>query len=110
MKPSLFFLSCCLLALITAACSSGNGWRQASRESAGIAPDPATTKEAVLHVYGADAWGGAAGLRSIPGLPTTFRSSACGCRFPRSAAAMPAGNRALKRSTWTTISLMACRD
>lgn len=57
MKPSLFFLSCCLLALITAACSSGNGWREASRESAGIAPDPATTKEAVLHVYGADAWG-----------------------------------------------------
>lgn len=57
MKPSLFFLSCCLLALITAACSSGNGWREASRESAGIAPDPTITKEAVLHVYGADAWG-----------------------------------------------------
>ena len=55
MKPSLFFLSCCLLALITAACSSGNGWREASRESAGIAPDPTITKEAVLHVYGADA-------------------------------------------------------
>jgi hypothetical protein len=32
-------------------------WRTASRESAGIAPDPSTTKEAVLHVYGADAWG-----------------------------------------------------
>lgn len=32
-------------------------WRTASRESAGIAPDPATTREAVLHVYGADAWG-----------------------------------------------------
>jgi len=31
-------------------------WRTASRESAGIAPDPSTTKEAVLHVYGADAW------------------------------------------------------
>ena len=32
-------------------------WRTASRESAGIAPDPDTTSEAVLHVYGADAWG-----------------------------------------------------
>ena len=32
-------------------------WRTASRESAGIAPDPSTTKEAILQVYGADAWG-----------------------------------------------------
>ena len=32
-------------------------WRTASRESAGIAPDPLTTKEAILQVYGADAWG-----------------------------------------------------
>lgn len=32
-------------------------WRTASRESAGIAPDPSTTREAVLHVYGANAWG-----------------------------------------------------
>jgi hypothetical protein len=32
-------------------------WRTASRESAKIAPDPSTTQEAVLHVYGADAWG-----------------------------------------------------
>jgi hypothetical protein len=32
-------------------------WRTASRESAGIAPDPSTTKEAVLYVYGADTWG-----------------------------------------------------
>ena len=32
-------------------------WRTASRESAKIAPDPSTTHEAVLHVYGADAWG-----------------------------------------------------
>lgn len=37
-------------------CSSGNDWRTASRESAGIAPDPIQTHEAVLHVYGADAW------------------------------------------------------
>ena len=38
-------------------CSSNDGWRTASREPAGIAPDPATTPEAVLQIYGADAWG-----------------------------------------------------
>ena len=37
-------------------CSSGKDYRTASRESAGIAPDPLTVTEAVLHVYGADAW------------------------------------------------------
>jgi len=36
-------------------------WRTASRESAGIAPDPAVTREAVLQIYGARAfsWRGA---------------------------------------------------
>jgi hypothetical protein len=37
-------------------CSPRQDWRTASRESAGLAPDPATTKEAVLQVYGAPAW------------------------------------------------------
>lgn len=46
-----------LVAVLLGACSSGQDWRTASRESAGIAPDPAETREAVLHVYGADAWG-----------------------------------------------------
>lgn len=32
-------------------------YRTASRESAGIAPDPLTNREAVLQVYGAPAWG-----------------------------------------------------
>ena len=47
-----------LISLLTA-CSSNQrtDWRTASRDSAGIAPDPLTTDEAVLHVYGADAWG-----------------------------------------------------
>ncbi len=45
-----------LIVLLQASCSSG-GWRTASRESAGIAPDPAQTRDAVVHVYGADAWG-----------------------------------------------------
>ncbi|WP_162483604.1 DUF3750 domain-containing protein [Geobacter sp. OR-1] len=43
--------------LIAAGCSSGRDWRSASRESAGIAPDPQVTKEAVLQVYGASTWG-----------------------------------------------------
>lgn len=43
----LLFLPCC----------AGKDWRTASREPAGIAPDPMVTKEAVLQVYGATAWG-----------------------------------------------------
>ncbi len=39
-----------------AACSSDN-WRTASRTSAGLAPDPLTTPEPVIQVYGADAYG-----------------------------------------------------
>jgi hypothetical protein len=40
-----------------AGCAADKDWRTASRESAGIAPDPLVTKEAVLQVYGAAAWG-----------------------------------------------------
>jgi len=43
-------------ALLLGGCAN-NDWRTASRASAGIAPDPATTEEAVLIVFGADAWG-----------------------------------------------------
>ncbi|WP_275098499.1 DUF3750 domain-containing protein [Sedimenticola hydrogenitrophicus] len=46
-----------LLGLVSAGCSSPRDWRTASREPAGIAPAPAVTPEAVLQVYGADAWG-----------------------------------------------------
>jgi hypothetical protein len=45
-----------LLALLLSNCSSGKDWRTASRESAGIAPDPSVAKEAIIHVYGAKAW------------------------------------------------------
>jgi len=38
-------------------CSNSSDWRTASRESAGIAPNPLTTQEAVVHAYGAKAWG-----------------------------------------------------
>ena len=40
-----------------ASCSNHGDWHAASRDSAGIAPDPQTTKEAVVHAYGARAWG-----------------------------------------------------
>jgi len=46
----------CFVAFVIAGCSSGRDWRTASREPAGIAPDPLLTNEAVVQVYGADAW------------------------------------------------------
>lgn len=46
-----------LIGMVLAGCTSGKDWRSASREPAGIAPDPSVTAEAVLQVYGADAWG-----------------------------------------------------
>lgn len=36
---------------------TADDWRSASREPAGIAPDPALTQEAVVQVYAASAWG-----------------------------------------------------
>ncbi|MCP8690098.1 DUF3750 domain-containing protein [Marinobacterium sedimentorum] len=45
-----------LCAVFLLGCSQGD-WRSASRASAGLAPDPATTPEAVLQVYGASAYG-----------------------------------------------------
>jgi hypothetical protein len=45
-----------LIGSILSGCFADNDWRTASRESAGIAPDPSATNEAVLHVYGAKAW------------------------------------------------------
>ena len=47
----------CLIGMFFLIGCTNNGWRNATRESAGIAPDPAITNEAVLHVYGANAWG-----------------------------------------------------
>ena len=46
--------------------SMAHDWRTASRESAGLAPDPAVTREAVVQVYAAQAfsWRGAFGVHS----------------------------------------------
>lgn len=48
-------LSLTTLALTISACSNSD-WRTASREPAGIAPDPQQEPEAVIEVYGADAF------------------------------------------------------
>ena len=45
-----------VIGLFIANCSSNNDWRTANRDSAGIAPDPFASTEAVVHVYGASAW------------------------------------------------------
>lgn len=46
-----------LLLLFSLTGCTAEDWRTASREPAHIAPDPATTPEAVLQVYAAPAWG-----------------------------------------------------
>jgi hypothetical protein len=56
-KISIVFPLLILALLIALTLMDGSDWRTASRESSGIAPDPSVTQEAVLHVYGARAWG-----------------------------------------------------
>jgi len=48
---------CLAVALLLAGCTADRDWRSASREPAGIAPDPAQTREAVLQAYAAPTWG-----------------------------------------------------
>jgi len=52
-------LFACMAALFTAAGinATATNWRDASRESVGLAPDPAQVKEAIVQVYGARAVG-----------------------------------------------------
>jgi hypothetical protein len=58
MKSLKVLLSTVLIGgVLMISCSSNKDWRTASRESSGSAPDPLTTEEAVILVYGADAWG-----------------------------------------------------
>jgi len=49
------YLSILFMVTFLAACANSN-WRTASREPAGIAPDPLLQKEAVIEVYAADAF------------------------------------------------------
>ena len=57
MKTLRTLTSLVLTGFLLSSCYSGKTWRTASRQSAGMAPDPSVTKEAVLQVYGADTWG-----------------------------------------------------
>jgi hypothetical protein len=56
LRLSLFTLAAGALGL-GYAWSSAQGWRYASHEPVGLAPDPATTPQPVVQVYGARAWG-----------------------------------------------------
>jgi len=60
MRRTLSFIFYPLIALLFAAAGAtviAQDWRSASREPAGLAPDPAEVKEAVIQVYGARAVG-----------------------------------------------------
>ena len=52
--------------VLTGGRAVGNDWRTASRASTGLAPDPLTTTEAVVHVYAARTygWRGAFGVHT----------------------------------------------
>ena len=49
------YIGCVFMVVFLVACSNNN-WRNASREPAGIAPDPKVQKDAVIEVYAADAF------------------------------------------------------
>lgn len=51
------FVLLVLLSMVLLGGCSTDGWQTASREPAGIAPDPAQHPEAVVQIYAADAWG-----------------------------------------------------
>jgi hypothetical protein len=75
-------------------------WRTASREPAGLAPDPATTPEAVVQVYSARAvsWRGWFGTHTwIAVKPSNAREftvhEVMGWRLKRTGSALVAGNR-----------------
>ena len=57
MKTLRTLTSFVLTGFLLSSCYSGKNWRTASRQSAGMAPDPSVTMEAVMQVYGADTWG-----------------------------------------------------
>jgi hypothetical protein len=46
-----------MLAFLAGRAVLAQDWRSASQEPAGLAPDPATTPDAVVQVYGARTWG-----------------------------------------------------
>jgi hypothetical protein len=57
MTVFLLFAGLAVLALLAGRTVVAQDWRVASHEPAGLAPDPAATREAVVQVYGARTWG-----------------------------------------------------
>ena len=53
----LFYAGLTLLVLVLGRGVVAQDWRTASHEPAGLAPDPATTREAIAQVYAARTWG-----------------------------------------------------
>jgi len=53
----LIYAGVAMFALVIGRGVVAQDWRTASRESVGLAPDPATTAEAVVQVYAARTWG-----------------------------------------------------
>ena len=60
------FIGVVAVALVTVGCVTGQDWRNASREPVGLAPDPASTTEAIVQVYAARAvsWRGLFGVHT----------------------------------------------
>ena len=58
-NPMLFKLRVIILTLLAlaAAASFAHGWRDAGRESANLAPSPASERDAVIQAYAARVWG-----------------------------------------------------
>src|SRR4051812_701643 len=90
-----------LLVAFCGACTSAADWRSASREPMGMAPDPATTPEAVVQVYGARTygWKGAFGVHTwVAVKPTRAKSwkvyEVIGWRLRYSDSALVISNRA----------------
>ena len=54
---SVVLLAAILSGFLLVSCGLNKDWRTARRDSAGIAPDPSNTNEAIVLVFGADAWG-----------------------------------------------------
>jgi len=56
-SPAQKIISLLTIILLCLTGCAANDYRTASRASAGMAPNPATNREAVLQIYGAPAWG-----------------------------------------------------
>ena len=56
-KEKLFYYLVVVMLISLVSCGSSKSWQTASRESAGIAPLPEETHDAIVHIYKAPVWG-----------------------------------------------------